>query len=386
MDLALVFPGCHRRGGVERLVYEAARHASRRHDVTVYASEFEEHGLECVRTRKIPTGSMPRPFRLIEFSRGVRRALQGSAHDHVISFGVADVPADVLWVNSVHAAWLERRQSVAGDRIRSNPLRRYLPRHQIILALERRYFRDSSARLALVVSEQVAADLERLYEFPSERSVVVHNGFDEQEFNPHAAARDRESMRAELGIPGNALVVLLVANELSRKGFPILIEAVAALADPRVYVLLAGRADPAPYAKRLRALGLDGRFRYAGSRTDMVGIHGASDLFVLPTRYEAFSLAVVEALASGLPVITTDVPGARDLIVDDVNGRIQRDPFSSEELAALLRGATVGDRYRAWATHAAESVRDHTWSKLLEHAFASLDSGATSPPVVVPGR
>jgi glycosyltransferase involved in cell wall biosynthesis len=108
----------------------------------------------------------------------------------------------------------------------------------------------------------------------------------------------------------------------------------------------------------------------------MGSIHHAADLFVLPTRYEAFCLAIVEALASGVPVITTDVPGARDLILDGVNGRLQRDPTSHGELATLLREALREEQFKTWAANAAASVEDHTWPRLLDRALEAI---AASP-------
>jgi UDP-glucose:(heptosyl)LPS alpha-1,3-glucosyltransferase len=369
VDIALVFAGCHRRGGVERLVYEAARHFGKLHTVTVYAREFEEDGLESVRKVHVQVPAVPRTARSAAFARGARKALDGHRHNHVISFGVGDVDADVLWVNSVHRAWLERRDVFSGDRLRSSPLRRYLPRHQALLAMERRYFTRPRNSVAVVVADRVAEDLERLYAFPRQRTVTVHNGFDPGEFDPSRASEHRTPVRAELGIPANAIVLLLVANELPRKGLPVLLEAVANLRDPRIHVLLVGRTDPTAYASRVSELGLAGRFHYGGSRTDMGRVHAASDIFVLPTRYEAFCLAVVESLASGLPVITTDVPGAADLVVDDVNGRLQRDPLDPQELAALLSAALDRDRYRFWASRAAETVRHHTWATLFDRAL-----------------
>ena len=124
--------------------------------------------------------------------------------------------------------------------------------------------------------------------------------------------------------------------------------------------------------RRVAELGLSERFHYGGSRSDMGQIYGASDLFVLPTRYEAFCIAIVEALACGLPVITTAVPGAGDLVVDDVNGRLQADPLDPLELARLLREATDADRYRRWSVHAASTVQDHTWAKLLDRALTEI--------------
>jgi UDP-glucose:(heptosyl)LPS alpha-1,3-glucosyltransferase len=372
MDIALVFPGCHRRGGVERLVYEVARHFAKLHEVTVYAVEFEDQGLELIRRQRVHIPAAPRAARPAVFARAVRKSLEGHDHDHLISFGVGDVDADVLWVSSVHRAWLERRDVSSSDRLRSSPLRRYLLRHQILLAMERRYFTRPRDSLAVVVADRVAADIERLYGFPRERTVTVHNGFDPDEFNPALASAHRMKMRAELGIPADAIVLLLAANELARKGLPVLLEAVAMVGDPQLHVLLVGRTRPTPYMSRVTDLGISERFHYGGSRSDMGRIYAASDMFVLPTRYEAFCIAVVEALASGLPVITTDVPGAGDLVVEDVNGRLQRDPADAGELAALLKAATHDNRYRRWAARAAATVEDHTWEELLNRALQQI--------------
>jgi UDP-glucose:(heptosyl)LPS alpha-1,3-glucosyltransferase len=234
--------------------------------------------------------------------------------------------------------------------------------------MERRYFTRPRDSLAIVVADRVGADIERLYGFSRARTVTVHNGFDPDEFNP-ALSVHRTDVRAELGIPSDAIVLLLAANELARKGLPVLLEAVAMVDDARLHVLLVGRTAPTPYMSRVTGLGMAERFHYGGSRSDMGRVYAASDMLVLPTRYEAFCIAVVEALASGLPVITTDVPGAGDLVVDGVNGRLQRDPGDAGELAGLLNAATHDGRYRDWAARAAATVEDHTWSELLDRAL-----------------
>ncbi len=364
-----MFGGCHRRGGVERSVYEAARHFSRDHDVTVYAAAIEHEGLERVVKRPIQVPSRSRSLRPILFARAAREALRDARHDHVISFGASPIGADVLWVNSVHAAWLERRDVFAGDRLRSSPLRRYLPRHQVILALERQYFVHSRDALLVAVSDQVIDDLARLYGFPRTNAAVIHNGFDPQEFAPGDPHHARIATRREIGLPEDSVVLLLVANELTRKGLPVLVDAVAQLESRDIHILLVGRASPDPYLSYIARAGLSERFHYGGSRADMGRVHAASDIFVLPTRYEAFSLAVVEALASGLPVITTDVAGARDLVIDGVNGRIQKNPIDAAELAAILGEALDARRYVSWASHAADSVRAHTWGSLFDRAL-----------------
>ena len=377
MDIALVFPGCHRRGGVERSVWEAARWFGTRHQVTVYASDYDGLGLPSeVRHVRVPAAGGLRMLPM--FSAAVTRLLEGSTHDHVLSFGVADVPADVLWVNSVHRAWLERSAQFRGEGIRSSRLRRLLPHHRQLLALERRYFtRLSHVSLVVVVADAVAADLERLYHVPPALTRTVHNGFDPQEFSPKRRLA-RAAARNELGLPDDATVLLMVANELPRKGYHVLLDAVARLGDPAVHVLLVGRTPPDQAMTSLaQRLGIDDRVHYGGSQADMGRVHAASDLFVLPTKYEAFCLAIVESLGSGLPVVTTTVPGAGDVVREGVNGFLQRDPSDAAELAAILRRALVPATLADLRRQAAPSVADLTWSALFERAEALLcEAGA----------
>jgi UDP-glucose:(heptosyl)LPS alpha-1,3-glucosyltransferase len=370
MDLALVFPGCHRRGGVERSVWELARAWSQRHDVSVYASEVDRDGLPpSVNVVTVQPRPAPAASRNWLLAGAYRDALAGAAHDHVVSFGVGAGTgvSDVLWVNSVHRAWLEQ----PGQGWRQHPVRRILPRHQSLLALERRHYQAEGVARVVVVADQVAADLERLYGVPRSRCVTVHNGYDPQEFDVRRRS-ERSDARQEIGVPGDAQVLLMVANELDRKGWPTLLEAAGRLGDPRLHVVLAGRTDPSPFDTLVDRWNLRGRVHVLGSHRDVGRLHAAADLFVLPTTYEAFCLAIVESLASGLPVVTTTVPGAGDLIRPGTNGLLQRHPRDAGELAALLAQALEPSMLRRLAAGAAPSVSDLTWTSIAQQGEAAL--------------
>ena len=103
-----------------------------------------------------------------------------------------------------------------------------------------------------------------------------------------------------------------------------------------------------------------------GPSSDIARFHAAADLFVLPTQYEAFSLGILEALGSGLPVVTSDVAGARDAIRVGVNGVLVRDPRDGEEFAAVLRPMLDPTARAALAAGVAESVRSYQWPAVLE--------------------
>ena len=111
--------------------------------------------------------------------------------------------------------------------------------------------------------------------------------------------------------------------------------------DPTVKLLGAGHVAPDadPYRSLIERLGLTDRLQWVGSSSDVALLHAASDAFVLPTRYEPWGLVIVEALGSGLPVVTSRLAGAALTVEDGKTGRLLRDPEDPVELAEALRWA-----------------------------------------------
>ena len=149
-------------------------------------------------------------------------------------------------------------------------------------------------------------------------------------------------MRGELGIRDDEQVIVFVANELERKGFDTLVEATARLRKRPIRLLVVGRVDPDRYRPLVERHGLADRVTYTGSTDDPARFHAAAEAFALPTRYEPWGLVIVEALASGLPVVTTRLAGAARAVHEGRTGMLLESPDDPEELAATLEWA-LGD-------------------------------------------
>jgi glycosyltransferase involved in cell wall biosynthesis len=349
VKVGLVFTGSFRGGGVERIVWEVARKLAGRHEVTVFAHYWEESDNPAVRYERVGPLRWPKPLIPLEFARLSTEAVRRHDLDRVVSLGVNCPAGDILWAHSVHAAWLERKGRAVAL------ARRLRPVDAALLALERdRYGRRRYTRM-IAVAEGVARDLERLYGVPREDVDVLPNGFDPEEFSSERRLALRAEERAGLGLADDDVAVLIVANELQRKGLPVLLDAVERVGDPRLKVLLAGRVDPR-----------DDRVRWLGAVADVGRAHAAADLFVLPTQYEAACLSIIEALGSGLPVITTVVPGAGDRITPGENGLLQHDPHDAAELAGLLTAALDPAAREAWSEAAPASVAELTWERICD--------------------
>lgn len=190
------------------------------------------------------------------------------------------------------------------------------------LARARPFYRRRIALLRevdrfVVLNQESAAELEAvgLGAVPAR---VIPNGVDVQRFAP-AAPAEQLALRVRLGLPAGEPVALFVGRLERRKGLDLLLAAWADLVRrggaPRL--LIAGPGEAGPWIRQAQALGLEGRVEFLGGRTDVADLYRAADLFVFPSRAEGCPNAVLEAMASALPVVATDVAGNREVVGED---------------------------------------------------------------------
>ena len=367
MNVALSFPGCHRRGGVERIVFECARHlAAQEHAVTVYANDWEEDGTQPVTYRHVGMHKHPWFFRGRSYFRSCTPLLAQGSYDVLNTHGCVCPTGGVHWVQSVHASWLERSRSFRPAFSAARLKQTLNPLHPVLLSLESKHFRERGYRKVIATTEDVKSDLNRYYGVPPEDVVIVPNGFSPGEFNPERRQERRAEMRERLGIRPEHIVLLFVANELERKGYSTLLSAMRRLDRPDVRLLVVGRPGKEAVERQAAALGLQGQVIAAGPTQDVSSFHAAGDVFVLPTQYEAFCLAILEALGSGLPVVTTRIPGAYDAIQPGVNGFLIDDPRSGEQLASALEPMLDHERLAAISSRVPETVTSYQWPTVLK--------------------
>ena len=225
---------------------------------------------------------------------------------------------------------VEHRVSQLDDIVVPGALRPFLPRLF-------RWSRRDAARV-IAVSQQNAALLTSYYGLRAEQITVVLNGIDLPCFSESQIARARAVLRAELGLANQAILILTLARLAPNKGHRYLVEAIPEVlrAHPNVHFVFAGQPDQAePIIARIEALGLQPHVHLLGFRSDTHHLLAASDFFVLPSLAEGFSLALVEALAAGLPTVATNVGGASE-VIQSGQGGILVPPADSAALAAAL--------------------------------------------------
>lgn len=226
--------------------------------------------------------------------------------------------------DGVHRAWLERRAQSAGALQKLSVALN--PKHRETLRLEASLFGANGARRLIANSQLVKDEIARFYNYPAERIEVVANGVPTQLFRP--SDDQRAASRAALQLATDDIAILFVGSGWERKGLGIAIEAVERCGDPHMKVLVAGKGNEAAY--RCPAA------RFLGVVHDLPPLYAAADIFLLPTIYDPFSNASLEAAAAGLPVITTRANGFAEIIEDGVHGSAIANPGDVAAFSAAL--------------------------------------------------
>ncbi len=251
--------------------------------------------------------------------------------------------------DGVHATWLE---------LASKSLARLSPWHRYTLAAEAAMFRHPNLRAVICNSLMVRNDIARRFPEAADKLHVIYNGIDLEHFHPGLRELHRDAVRTKLGAGGTAPVILYVGSGYARKGVATLIEALTRMATRDAEVWIIGRDKSQRHYERLaRKLGVERNVRFLGALPDVRPLLGAADIFCLPTVYDPLPNAALEALACGLPVITTTTCGAAEFIKPGVNGALcsARNPAAlAVQLDTLCQpGAAIAMRDAARASVAA---------------------------------
>jgi len=363
MRVALSSPDFNLVGGVERVAVEAANRLARAgHEVTAYGARIDQAVLdEAVHVHRI---SVPATLDMVSglgFRRRAAVAIETDRPDVHGSFSALCPLGGVFWIPSVHRVGYElllsRRSVIGGLPVRLHPY------HRGRLWLEQRMLAPGGYARLLALTDSVKSDVVSIYGVPAGDIAVLAPGFDPDVFDPARREQRRAEARSRFGYVEEDRVLLFVANELERKGFDTVLRAVALVDAPTVKLLGAGRVAPDAYRPLIEQLDLTDRLQWVGSSSDVGLLHAAADMFVLPTRYEPWGLVIIEALGSGLPVVTSQLAGAAVAVRDAQTGRLLRDPEDQAELAEAVRWALSGEP--AGAEAIAASVRDYTWAEVI---------------------
>jgi UDP-glucose:(heptosyl)LPS alpha-1,3-glucosyltransferase len=260
--------------------------------------------------------------------------------------------------DGVHASWLELRDAVRGGAARLATA--LSPWHRYTLAAEAAMFRHPDLKAVICNSRMVRDDIARRFGVAADRLELIYNGVDTAHFHPGLREEHRAALRGRLGVGERTRVILFVGSGFERKGVGTLLAALARLPDAQAWIV--GRDKAQPRFERLaRKLGVAERVRFFGPQPDVRPFYGAADLVALPTLYDPFPNAALEALACGLPLVTTTSCGAAELVREGPGERCgavcpPNDPVALAAALASLLEIDQTPAQRAAARAAAEPL------------------------------
>lgn len=221
--------------------------------------------------------------------------------------------------DGVHADWLEQRRRGLG--LGGRLALAMNPYHHYARAAEKRLFSHPDLRAVICNSRLVLEAIVRRFGVPRERLHLIYNAVDSERFSP-ALRQSGQALRARLGWGTERLVCLLLGSGFARKGLEAALAALAGLPD-RYTLLVVGRDQKlGRWQRRAAAFGLGARIHFLGPVQDPREAYGAADIFLLPTLYDPCPNAGLEAMACGLPVVTSTQCGVAELLASHGGGAV----------------------------------------------------------------
>jgi UDP-glucose:(heptosyl)LPS alpha-1,3-glucosyltransferase len=350
-------------GGVERATAGLIG-ALVEHGYDVHLLTFGEQApVRGVTVRRLPLPTRVSAARALLLVAGARRVVSRGGWD-VVPSHERTLDQDIYRAGEgCHRAYLASRQ-------RAEPRGLY---HRLILSLERRVFARTPRIVA--IARLGKQEIETLYAVNPARVSVVYNGVDLQRFHPRHRATLGVDARRELDLASDAWVILFVGSGFERKGLATALTAFAALDDPGSRLLVVGKGDLRAYRAQAEQLGVGARVAWLGPRPDVERWYAAADACVLPARYEPFGNVHLEALASGVPMLTSRAAGGGEVVLEGVSGALVEPGQPAQLVQALGDFRPRSPQHRAeLAAAARRSAEPYTYAAQVA-GFAALYRG-----------
>jgi len=362
MNIAIVCQNVVRTAGHGRVNYHVARKAAEQgHQVFVLSDSIAPDLPTRPNVSWVHIDVQKWPTQLVKdqvFAWRSKRWIRDNRPDLdvVMTTGfVTWAPTDICMVQFVHNSWI--RSPHHSWRTQGGLVGAYQYLYSYLNAhFEKRVFREAASLIA--VSHAIRDELIHLG--LSDRKIsVVHNGVDLDEFYPGTEDRSR------LGLPADVPLALFAGDiRTSRKNLDTVLRSLVNV--PDVHLAVAGTTDGSPYPDLARKLAVMDRVHFLGFRTDLPSLMRAADFFVFPSRYEACALVLVEAIASGLPVITAQATGGAEIIEPECGIRIN-DANDVEALSQAMRElASTPQGLSSMSRSSREAARAYTFDAVAD--------------------
>ena len=334
MKIAVIRQKFVNYGGAEQFVSGYANQlANMGHAIHIFANQWTPSNHPNIKIHSVRAIKRNPFLRVLSFAWFVLQSIRSESFDIIQSH-------ERIWRQDIyragdgcHCEWLERRACYLP--FMKKLFFRFNLFHQLVLILEKRIFEKGECKKIIAISEMVKRDILKHYQLPEERVEVVYNGVQLDRFNPSNRKTFREEVRQQLIISDKEVMILFVGSGFERKGLEYLVKSVRYMKYKNWRLVLLGKGK---WKRYLQFASKDDqkKITHLEPIDKIEKLYAAADFFVLPSIYEPFGNANLEALASGLPIITSRNCGAAEIITPKKEGIILEDPSDSKAIADAI--------------------------------------------------
>jgi len=364
MKIAFVQPKYSRIGGSERYLYNLTKDLlTYGMDIHIFASRFEESPPLGITCHTVETINATRTAFLLSFLRNSASMIEDMKFDIIQSAGKT-IPADIYRLGGgLHDDFLQHKPA-------ASKFDRLSPFHIAVRRIEKKIFREKKFSKIIAISSRVKSLLMVKYEVPGCDIKKIYNPLMITALNNEKKEEARMSFRRYNRIPEDRLCFLFIAENFKLKGLKELIEAFSHLPEEKrkkSFVIIAGGGRANYYEKLLRNMGCRDSFLFAGRiKYGIEDIYAAADVLVHPTYYDPFSNVCLEAMASGLPVITTKINGFSEIIESGNEGFIVNSARDTGEISSAMSLLFNKDKKAELSCAAAQRAKEFTMEKHIK--------------------
>ncbi len=361
MKIAVVIPKYGLVGGAEGYAYEVTERMTRREglEIHVFCNQWRSRNTSII-FHKLPLIPFPRFIRPISFAYFARRRIKTGDYDIIHSHDRI-FRMDLLTMHGIpHRTWIkEARRKPLGLFDRS------------MAWVEDKALKGSPIPMILPVSTLVRDELLKCYHIPESNIRIVYPGVSRDRFNGYKQENCRQEIRQRHCLSPHDTVALFVGMNFEVKGLELILKGMADLfthgdRNPDLKLLVVGKGGRERYVAMIHELGIMNRVVFAGVSEEIEKYYLASDMFVMPSRFDTFGIAVLEAMMAGLPVIITQRVGARDLVSSGVQGFVLPADPPPHDIADKFAVLMNKETRREMGRKAQEVAIQYTWDRTAD--------------------
>lgn len=359
--VAVVIPKYGLVGGAEGFVFNLTERLAQRDDfdVHVIANQWRS-GNAPITFHKVPIIRFPRWLQPVSFACFAQKAIQAGSYDIVHSHDRI-FEMDLFTFHGIpHRIWVKETKR--------NRLSLF---DRAMVWVEQKAFNNLNGPIIMPVSNLVKEEVLKVYDVPESKIKTIHPGVSFERFSSLDRQVCRHEIRQHHGLAPDDVVVLFVSMNFELKRLDLVINGIAEVVEKEdgnssLKLLVVGKGDSKRFGAQARGMGISERVIFAGVTDEVEKYYLASDIFAMPSRFDTFGLAVLEAMAAGLPVIITTRVGARDLVESSLSGFILSENPSVPEMTAALTALATHEKRMQMGENGRQIALRHNWDNTVD--------------------